>query len=298
MIAKRVKTVAKNPTGNPEPASRPRQCRRLLAILLFSLLSIPAFTEIQAGDCRNGEAAKRLVLIIDDMGNQLLRGQRALQLPGRITYAIIPYTPFGRQLAEQAAHVGKEVMLHAPMSNLQDLPLGRGGLTAEHSKHEFRTTLAAALEHVPQARGINNHMGSELTQRRQQMAWLMQELRSRAMYFVDSRTSERTVAATVAAEFNVPHLSRHVFLDNERSREAIEERFAVLLGKLKQESLAVGIGHPYPETITYLEETLPGLKEHGIELAFVSDVLQPRATFQTPGGKPSYSLTSTPCLAM
>lgn len=218
---------------------------------------------------------RQLVLIIDDIGFNLHRGSQALGLPGKITFSVIPYTPHGKALALHAHNSGKEVMLHAPMSTVEGLPLGRGGLTAEQSRAEFRDTLAAALQQVPYVRGVNNHMGSDLTQRRPQMAWLMQALRQQDLYFVDSRTIHRSVAATVAAEFSVPHLSRHVFLDNERTMEAIDERFQALLATVERNGVAVAIGHPYPETIAYLRQALPLLAERGINLAFASEVLPP-----------------------
>lgn len=207
------------------------------------------------------------------MGNHRSRGHAALELPGELTYAIMPFTPHGRELAEAARATGKEVMLHAPMSTVDGLRLDPGGLTAELSREEFRASLVAALDDVPGVRGVNNHMGSDLTQRRRQMAWLMQELRWRDLYFVDSRTSDKTVAATVAAEFRVPHLSRQVFLDNDASLEAIDERFGVLTAKAREEGIAVAIGHPYRETIEYLQATLPTLEEKGFRLASVSQAL-------------------------
>lgn len=215
----------------------------------------------------------RIVIIIDDLGHSLRRGMQALELPGAVTYAVIPFTAHGRQLANAAFDAGKEVMLHAPMSTLEKTPLDAGGLTSELSREEFNTALLAALENIPHVRGVNNHMGSDLTTRRQQMAWLMRELRWQDLYFVDSRTNKETVAATVAAEFKVPHLSRHVFLDNERSLEAIAERFEVLLAKARDEGLAVAIGHPYPETIEFLTTTLPVLSSQGVRLVSVSDAL-------------------------
>lgn len=211
------------------------------------------------------------------MGNSLKRGQAALDLPGKLNYAFIPYTPHGKKLAHNAVAAGKEVMLHAPMSTQDHVPLGRGGLTPELSREEFRTELIASIKQFPQIVGINNHMGSDLTQRRPQMAWVMQELRLRDLYFVDSRTSQRSVAAKVASEFNVPHLSRHVFLDNERNTEAIDFRFQELVARAKKRGVAVAIGHPYQVTIDYLREALPKLEEQGIKLALVSEALIPKA---------------------
>jgi polysaccharide deacetylase 2 family uncharacterized protein YibQ len=216
---------------------------------------------------------KRLVLIIDDMGNRLDAGRAIVEMPGKLTIAVLPYTPHGHRLAERAHGVGKEVMLHAPMGNLAGIPLGPGGLTALQTEEEFRATLGAALDQLPHVKGINNHMGSHLTQREPQMQWVMEVLRERDLYFIDSRTSALTVAAGTAARHAVPHLSRKVFLDNERDPAAIDRAFRRLLREVESEGLAVGIGHPYPETIDYLRTALPRLACRGISLALVSEAL-------------------------
>ena len=273
------------PAASPE--LRTNRCRNTLgttlrhSALLLGLLLLPhsalaldtPLQECSKDTPENDPQDKRLVIIIDDMGHSLRRGKDALALPGKLNFAVIPYTPFGEQLAETAHRSGKEVMLHAPMSTVEQLPLGTGGLTPELSREEFEDTINAALATVPHVRGINNHMGSDLTQRREQMAWLMQDLRWQDLYFVDSRTSGNSVAATVATEFDVPNLSRHVFLDNERTPEAIDARFTELLAMVNKHGLAVAIGHPYPQTISYLHEALPLLSEQGIRLVFVSEAL-------------------------
>jgi hypothetical protein len=219
------------------------------------------------------QPAKSLILIIDDMGNRLDAGEAVVTLPGKLTLAILPYTPHARQLAISAHRSGKEVMLHAPMSNLAGIPLGRGGLTPLQPESEFRATLSAALDQLPHVRGLNNHMGSDLTQRELQMQWVMETLRERDLYFIDSRTSALTVAAHTATLHRVPNLSRKVFLDNDRSPEAIDKSFRRLLKEVELEGLAVGIGHPYPETVAYLRDELPRLQCRGIELLLVSEAL-------------------------
>lgn len=219
-----------------------------------------------------GETAT-LVIIIDDLGNRLAEGEATISLPGRLSVAVLPHTKHSIHLAQQAHRAGKEVLLHAPMSALDQRALGPGALTAELSETEFRATLQQALAGVPHVVGVNNHMGSELTRQRKQMQWLMTLLAEQSLYFVDSRTNKDTVAATVAAEAGLPHLSRQVFLDNVATREAIAERFAVLVARARRDGLGVAIGHPYPETIAYLQEVLPTLESQGLQLATVSEVL-------------------------
>jgi uncharacterized protein len=216
---------------------------------------------------------KTLVIIIDDIGNDLKPGHDVIDLPGKVNVAVLPFTPHARELANSAHLAGKEVLLHAPMSSISKSLQSKGTLTPDLSEAAFRTSLADALAQVPHARGINNHQGSDLTQRHVQMSWVMQELDQRALYFVDSRTSTQTVAAATAAEFGIPNLSRRIFLDNERNKSAIAARFVELLRIVLSEGQAVAIGHPYPETIEYLRWALPQLDRLGIRLAYVSEVL-------------------------
>ena len=240
------------------------------------------------------ELEASLVIIIDDLGHQLQRGREAVDLPGPVTLAVLPHTPFGPELARRAFERGQEVMLHAPMSNIADKPLGDGALTAELDETEFRRRLEAALAEVPHVRGVNNHMGSHLTQQGRQMAWLMQVLRQHQLYFVDSRTSHLTVAARTAEAAGIPHLSRNVFLDNQRDIEAIRERFERALALARETGVAVAIGHPYPETLEYLAETLPGLAKQGIHLLHVSEALGLPLDTVTPEEGLAQSRTSMP----
>lgn len=219
------------------------------------------------------EQGADIVLIIDDLGYNLSSGRRALALPADITFAVLPHTPHARTLAEQAHAEGKEVMLHAPMSNLSRMPLGRGGLTPELSEEEFRNTLEDSLAAVPHIRGVNNHTGSDLTAREQPMQWLMEILGERQLYFVDSVTTRDSVAGDTAEKAGVPVLRRHVFLDNSADPVDIDREFRRLLGIAGREGMAVGIGHPYPETLSYLESALPLLEALGYRLRFVSEML-------------------------
>lgn len=259
---------------------RKRAARWRSALLSVSLLlttslhsTADTFCEIIEPSAEQALALAEVVLIMDDMGNHRGKGERALSLPGAVTFAIMPFTPHARTLAESAHARGKEVMLHAPMSTVREIPADTGTLTPQMSRQEFRTMLLRAIDEVPHARGVNNHMGSDLTQRRQQMAWLMQELRWKDLYFVDSRTSDRTVAYQVAQEFNVPSLARHVFLDHDIDRDLIAERFEELVNRAKKRGRAVGIGHPHRATIEFLEQALPNLEDQGVRLISVSDAL-------------------------
>jgi polysaccharide deacetylase 2 family uncharacterized protein YibQ len=264
--------------------------RRLTLVLLLAIFTIkpglaseaklgferPLPTNIQ-------QPLPAISIIIDDLGGQRAIGERAVALPGAITYAFLPHTSHAVHLAELAHQQNKEVMIHMPMQPIGDNNLGTGGLTLNMSQQSFISTLKENLSAIPHISGINNHMGSLLTQHPGKMAWLMQTLSEEHddLFFVDSRTTEHTVAYTIAAEFEIPRINRNVFLDNIRSEAEISIQFKRLLTLAKRHGTAVAIGHPYPETIAFLEQMLPTLQQQGIELIKTSRLIKRKHLIET-----------------
>lgn len=167
-------------------------------------------------------------------------------------------------------------MLHLPMEPVATRPLGPGGLTLQMSRSDFVRTVTDGLAAVPHVRGVNNHMGSLLTRHPGQMAWLMNAISSFGpLYFIDSRTTAESVALELADEHRIPHRKRDVFLDNQRSPALIRRQFEKLVQLARRDGAAVGIGHPYPETLTVLEQLLPRLgPEHDVRLVPVSELVR------------------------
>ncbi len=203
----------------------------------------------------------KLAIIMDDMGYSMARGQRVLDLPGAMTIAILPFTPSAAELASATVAQGKEVIVHQPMEpqRPQGAITAKGMLTTGMAATDFYATLSAAIDSVPHSVGISNHTGSKLTTHGERMGWVMDHIRQRDLFFVDSRTSANTVAHRTAQEFDVPTVSRDVFLDHVITPAAIEIQFerAVRLAKLR--GSAVLIAHPHEASLRFLEERLPRL---------------------------------------
>lgn len=202
-----------------------------------------------------------LSLIIDDLGQNPVRDQRALALPGPVTLAIMPDTPHATEFARQAHKAGKTVMLHMPM----DPATGPFAWHPELPLPELESRLNAALLKVPYAAGLNNHMGSRMTAEPVAMGWLVAELQRRHMFFVDSRTSAKTIAAAQAEQIGLASVSRDVFLDDERTAEAITRQLHTAIKLARKQGSAVMIGHPYPVTLDVLEHELPNLRDQGVD---------------------------------
>lgn len=216
-------------------------------------------------------------IIIDDIGNNYKAGLRAINLPGALTFAFLPYRPHTLSLVEYAHEHNKEIMLHLPMQSVSsDIGLGEAGLWIDMDRDAFTQQIYHALSGIPHVKGLNNHMGSLLTQHPGNMGWLMEELHEHQLYFVDSLTTPHSVAKKMAREKQVPFASRDIFLDHEQTPEFLEQQFNKLVKLAQRNGSAIGIGHPYPVTLDYLEKALPTLAQHQVKLVPVSEFLATR----------------------
>ena len=240
-------------------------------LLLFALICLTTAT----GACAGGEdqaPPPTIAIIIDDMGHDLEEGRRLVQMEQPLTLSFLPYRPYTSQLAILAHRHHKEIMLHAPMANTRNFSLGPGGLTPGMDERTLTITLRRALQSIPYVRGVNNHMGSLLTQQLQPMDWVMRELDRYPLFFVDSRTIASSVAADVARAYRIPTLTRDIFLDHEQTEAFIDHQFRELIRRARKHGTAIAIGHPHKVTVDYLEKHLPELDAQGIAIATVSGV--------------------------
>ncbi|MFY0699445.1 MAG: divergent polysaccharide deacetylase family protein [Bermanella sp.] len=239
---------------------------------LLPLLLLSSF--ISAACLANTQPHARLAIVIDDLGNSLHAGLNAIALPGDVTFAVMPHRKHSKRLAERAARLGKEVILHAPMSNINGLKLGPGALHASLSEREFKSKLTYSLESIPFATGMNNHMGSQLTTNPVAMMWVMEVLTDKQLFFLDSRTSAKSVGFITAQTMGLPSASRDIFLDNETDIEHIHLQFKKAITVAEQYGSAIAIGHPYKTTLAYLEHVLPQLAGTHIRVHKISDLLK------------------------
>jgi polysaccharide deacetylase 2 family uncharacterized protein YibQ len=247
-----------------------------LAALLLLMAPLPSpATQPQAFLQKQPQAF--IAIIIDDIGHSRARAERMFEIPAPLTFAIIPETTFAEPLARQAYLSGKEVMIHLPMENSLNRPMESLQLNAEHNQLELELILDKAVAQIPYATGVNNHMGSTLTQMPQAMSWLMRSIRKHKMYFIDSRTTHKSVAHEIARQESLLSASRDVFLDNDQSLYAVDQQFQKLLKVARHRKTAIAIGHPYPVTTDYLARAIPQMEERGIKVVSVTDLLRIRS---------------------
>jgi len=219
----------------------------------------------------------RIAIVIDDLGVDRRRTERAIALKGPLTLSFLAYADDLPHLTEAAHRAGHELLVHVPMepmSRAEDM--GPNGLAVALSHDEILRRLRWDLDRFEGYVGINNHMGSRFTSNTPAMTEIMAELKARGLLFIDSRTIASTVAAEVAQRLGVPNASRDVFLDNESDATAVGERLAVLEATARRHGSAIAIGHPHDGTLAELALWLDKLDSKGLVLVPVSTIVKER----------------------
>lgn len=233
------------------------------------------FTIFAAG--AQADSRPILALVIDDLGYSLELGKAAIELDGDHTYAILPGATHTRQLALHAKQLDKEVILHLPMQSIGSASKREPhALNESMDEDQLTSKVHSLLAQIPYIRGVNNHMGSHLTEFDFFMRPVMDSIRAYNpdLYFLDSRTSPRSVAHTQALDSGLSATTRDVFLDNEANHESIRLQYKIWLEKARNNGSAIAIGHPYPQTIQVLRENLPEVS--GFRFLRISELIRER----------------------
>lgn len=223
------------------------------------------------------EPARMVAVVIDDIGEDFNFLQELINLKVPLTVAVLPDSSLARECAELAAKNGLEVIIHLPLeafNNHLSSAGAEGLITTSMSPQDVRSILDRAHSLLPQARGLNNHMGSKATTREDLMEIIISFLKEKNLYFLDSRTSPRSVAYELAVKKKVPAAARQVFLDADEDRSRVKDRMLELFNQARKNGQAIGIGHPFPETLEVLRAYLPRAAEFGVQLVPVSAIVK------------------------
>ena len=214
-------------------------------------------------------------LIIDDFGyrnDDVSRG--FLDIPAKLTFAVIPGHEHSRSFSKNAVSAGYEVIVHMPMENLgKTFGEEEFVLMNYFQDNELVRRVKEALEHIPEANGLNNHQGSRATETPRLMRLLAGVLKDENKFFIDSRTTTNTLAEKTMRQFDVPTNRRNIFLDNELDEEKIYAQLIQLTDVAERKGIAIGIGHVKPQTLAVLKKHIPELQQKGFKFEFVSKLV-------------------------
>jgi len=231
----------------------------------------------------------KVAIIIDDLGYDRRKARAFIDLGYPLTLSILPRSPFQKEIIEAALLSEMEILLHLPMEPREypKVDPGPGALFMAMTPDVFVQELLANLDALPSIKGVNNHMGSRITEDRDRMTILFSVLKERGLFFVDSLTTAKSRAGEAARLTNLDFARRDVFLDHVSEPEFVERQMDRLLARARRKGTAIGIAHPNAATYRVLRSRLPQMDRHAA-LVPASSIVYLRQTegkgLEMPGG--------------
>ncbi len=221
-------------------------------------------------------AGNIVAILIDDIGWDRDIVEELLDIDAPISFSILPHLPLSGTIAEEINRFDRDILLHLPMEpyGYPDVDPGIGAIISNMTTEDMEYELTKDINSVPYIIGINNHMGSKLTEDEYIMRVILKMIRENDLFFIDSITSSRTVAFKVAKELGLKTAQRKLFLDNTEDIDYINRQIMKLGEIAKKDGSAIGIGHPYKVTAAALREMIPKLREEGIEIVPISIMVE------------------------
>lgn len=244
---------------------RTRLKQAAVLVGLAALLVFPV-DHVSAAEADTGAIMKRIAIVIDDLGNNMAGTDEIMAAPIRLTVAVMPFLPTTKRDAEWAHRVGHDVIVHMPMEPLRGKRkwLGPGAIMTDLADDEIRRRVEAAIDEVPFAVGVNNHMGSKATADERVMRIVLDVCKKRGLFFLDSKTNYYSVVPRIGSELGVPVLQNEIFLDDIASTAHISRQFELIRKQVNERRTCIAIGHvgiPGKKTAAVLVQAAPTVSD-------------------------------------
>ncbi|PPR77795.1 MAG: hypothetical protein CFH01_01357 [Alphaproteobacteria bacterium MarineAlpha2_Bin1] len=217
-----------------------------------------------------------IVIIIDDAGMNISKLKDLLNLKLKnITIAFLPYSNNLDYQVNLVNESGYDILVHIPMEP-EDISIdpGPNALLTSHNIDELKSNIYKNLSKFSNYVGINNHMGSKFTSNSKSIKNFFEIIKSMDLIFVDSKTSSNSLAAEMSNKYNIPTLSRDLFIDNVHDKNYVLMQLRKAEKIAKEKGHVVVIGHLQKWTIDALAEWYPSAKNNGLILDTVSSIIK------------------------
>ncbi|MDD5653662.1 MAG: divergent polysaccharide deacetylase family protein [Candidatus Omnitrophica bacterium] len=257
--------------------------RTTVAFLLFCLLIFAAFMIVSKPEKK--EVKKPLVvptqkikgkiaIVLDDWGYNLNNLPIVQQIRYPLTASVLPHLAYSRAVSANLHRSGFEIILHLPMEPHEKFNLEKNTILTSFTPQQIRDTMSEDLASIDYCAGISNHMGSKATEDARTMQAVLQEIKKRQLFFLDSLVSSKSVCAQLAVQDKVRFAKRDIFLDNQEDRAYIKGQLIKLRDKAREQGSAIGIGHDRKATLLVLKEMMPELESQGYRFVYLSDLVK------------------------
>lgn len=214
----------------------------------------------------------RIAIVLDDWGYNMNSMPILERIHYPLTMSVLPNLAYSKEVAEQLHRNKFQVILHLPMEPHEKLRLEKNTIINAMTPEQIKEIINRDLADIPYVAGVSNHMGSSATENKNTMLVILEELKHRKLYFLDSFVTSSSVCPGLAKEIKVKFAKRDVFLDNNLDKAYIKSQINKLKSIAASRGYAIGIGHDRKVTLEVLAEVMPEIEKEGYRFVFASDL--------------------------
>jgi len=246
----------------------------ILAVLIIVLLVVMFY---------NASRPKGLVaFVIDDWGYNKRNIDLALEIDRPLTISILPNLRYSKYVAEEFAKANNayDIILHLPLESKSNRAVERGTIRSNMEQEMIATILEDGIDAVPGLIGVSNHQGSKATEDERVMKIVLGELKKRELFFLDSRTTSKSVCADIARDIRLRFTRRDVFLDLTDQTD-LDDFESYIRGQVRElasvalkQGRAIGVGHNKKITLKVLKDIIPDIEKKGIKIVPLKELVR------------------------
>lgn len=222
---------------------------------------------------KNSVKKGKLAVVVDDCGYNNNALQKMVNLPVPMSFAVLPFldgTPEAVRIVKKGDRL---LLLHLPMEPLNGVKASAREIKVSMKDEEIRKFVREALLKVPGAKGVNNHQGSRVTSDRKTMKTVLEVLKEKRLFFLDSATSTNSIGDKLAGEMGMRKGRNHGFLDNSSEVADIKDQIRHAVKNAQKHGHLIVICHARPHTAQAWQEICKEIQEAGVQLVTLNELL-------------------------
>lgn len=218
----------------------------------------------------------RMAIFIEDFGFQADQTTvEYLSFAEPLTIGLIAEKKLTTWTAQIANEYHKEIVIMLPM---EPVPAKYSKLSGEvlmvhYPQVKILSIISESMGLIPHFSGLTNYFGARVVDDSRVMSLLYTEINNKQAYFLYNQQSRSSSAESVAKKCNVPFKSVDIYIHANSSVSALQDTLRRCAMFAQKTGDIIVSSKPTATFINALKNELPVLKQNGIRLVYVSELM-------------------------
>jgi len=218
----------------------------------------------------------KMAILVEDFGFKADQTTAAfLSFTEPVSVSMVSSRRLSTWTAQIANEYKKEILIMLPMEPLPESYSKYDGIKIkiDYPEERIKTIIKDATDAIPSFAGFCNFYGNRVLEDSRVMKIIFKEIQKHHGYFIITSESKKSIAESIARKIQLPYQKIDFTINSDNSAEIIGDslRYCAVLAQKTGKVLVRG--RASDSFITALQNTLPQIKQNGIQLVYVSEIL-------------------------